>query len=74
MSDENIRPLAYTIPGAVRASGLARTRVYDLIERGDLAAFKAGRRTMVHAESLRAYLASLPPAVLGAGRRSTAAA
>ena len=74
MSDENIRPLAYTIPGAVRASGLARTRVYDLIERGDLAAFKAGRRTMVRAESLAGYIASLPPAVLGARRRRTAAA
>ena len=73
MSD-TINVLAYTIPGAVRASGLARTRLYALIETGEVAAFKAGRRTMVSADSLRAYLASLPPAVLGAGRRSTAAA
>ena len=44
MSDENIRPLAYTIPGAVRASGLARTRVYDLIEQYENAIAKAEGR------------------------------
>ena len=62
--------LAYTIPGAVRASGLARTRLYALIETGEVAAFKAGRRTMIRADSLLAHLNSLPPAVLGAGRRT----
>ncbi len=67
---ETISPLAFTIPGAVRASGLARSRLYDLMEKGEIAAFKAGRRTMIRADSLRDYLASLPPAVMGAGRRT----
>jgi Helix-turn-helix domain len=71
---ETTDPLAYTLPHAVQASGLARTRIYDLIERGDLAAFKAGRRTLIRADSLRSYLASLPPARIGAGRRTSAAA
>lgn len=71
---ETTEPLAYTLPRAVQASGLARTRLYDLIEKGDVAAFKAGRRTMIRADSLRSYLASLPPARIGAGRRTPRAA
>ena len=63
---ENFEPLAYTIPSAQRASGLARTRLYQLMGAGTLAAFKAGRRTMIRADSLRAYLAALPPAVIRA--------
>ena len=70
---ETVTPIAYTIPAAVRASGLARTRLYDLIEKGDVAAFKIGRRTMIRADSLQAFLATLPPARLGQRRRSTAA-
>jgi glutathione reductase (NADPH) len=34
--------------------------------RRDIAAFKVGRRTMIRADSLRAYLASLPPAAFHA--------
>jgi excisionase family DNA binding protein len=63
---EVVEPLAFTIPSAVRASGLSRTRIYDLLISGDLAAFKVGRRTMIRADSLRAYLASLPPAAFHA--------
>lgn len=70
---ETVTPLAYSIPGAVRATGLARTRLYALIERGDVAAFKIGRRTMIRADSLQAFLATLPPARLGLRRRTPAA-
>ncbi len=72
---ETITPLAYSIRGAVRASGLARSRLYDLMEKGDISAFKIGRRTMIRADSLAAFIASLPPARIGTGRhaRTTAA-
>lgn len=70
MSDD-IQPLAFTIPAAIRASGVARTRLYELIADGQVLAVKSGRRTLVRADSLRSYLASLPPVTI---RRSQKAA
>ncbi|MGI4795064.1 MAG: helix-turn-helix domain-containing protein [Janthinobacterium lividum] len=57
-------PLAYTIPDAVRASGIARTRIYALIAEGALESRKAGRRTLITANSLNRYLDGLPPACI----------
>jgi excisionase family DNA binding protein len=54
--------LAYTILDAAKASGLGRTTIYALIAAGRLEARKAGARTLIPADSLRRYLASLPPA------------
>lgn len=54
-----VTPIAYTIPDAVKASGLARTRIYALIGSGELIALKAGRRTLIRADSLKAYIDSL---------------
>lgn len=53
-------PIAVTIPDAVKATGCSRTRIYDALKRGDLAAFKAGKRTLINYSDLQAYLASLP--------------
>ena len=61
MSERNsIEHLAYTIEGARAASGLARSRLFLLIASGDLEARKAGRRTLIVGDSLRAYVAKLP--------------
>ena len=59
-------PLAYTIPGAVKASGLSRTRLYAMMGEGTIEARKVGRRTLITADSLRACLAALPPATIRA--------
>jgi excisionase family DNA binding protein len=61
MTDEVI---AFTIPGAVKASGLTRTRIYNLIGDGSIEAVKAGRRTLVKAQSLRHYVDTLPAATI----------
>ena len=37
-----------------------RDRVYDLIREGRILAYKAGVRTLIDADSVAAYLASLP--------------
>ncbi len=71
---ETIRPLAYSFRSASRVTDLPRTTLYDLIGRNEIAAFKVGRRTMIRADSLHAYLDSLPPARIGAGRRTPRAA
>ncbi len=55
-----VEPLAYTIEGARETSGLARSRLFLLIASGDLEARKAGRRTLIVGDSLRAYVAKLP--------------
>ena len=53
-------PLAYTVQDACKAAGLGRTTLYELIAAGRVRAMKAGSRTLIEADSLRSYLASLP--------------
>jgi hypothetical protein len=57
-------PVAYSIAAAVQATGnaVSRTRMFDLIKRGEIDARKVGRRTIVLADSLRDYLARQPRA------------
>jgi excisionase family DNA binding protein len=65
--------IAHTIADAVKASGLGRTTLYELIGAGKIEARKAGGRTLIPADSLRAYIASLPPADIRTGQSRTAA-
>jgi hypothetical protein len=55
-------PLALTIHEAVRVSGLSRSELYRRLADGKVRAVKSGARTLVLMDSLRAHLASLPPA------------
>ena len=56
--------LAYSITAAVAATGnaVSRTRLFALIKAGEIDARRVGRRTVVIADSLRAYLDRAPPA------------
>lgn len=58
-------PIAITIPEAVKASGLSRSRLYEALK-NELPARKAGRRTLIMVADLEAYLASLPTYQAGA--------
>lgn len=49
-----------SIGEAVRLFGIGRTKLYELIQNGDIEAFKLGRRTLVRAESARAFIDRLP--------------
>ncbi|MEP2236273.1 MAG: helix-turn-helix domain-containing protein [Alteripontixanthobacter sp.] len=53
-------PLTVTIPDAVQATGISRSALYEAMRRGDLAARKSGRRTLIAVADLEAYLATLP--------------
>jgi hypothetical protein len=66
----NYEPLAYRIPDAGRMTGLGNTKLYELIGRGVLDARKAGSRTLITGESLRAYVESLPKADIRTGREA----
>lgn len=67
--------ISYTIKGAVRASGISRSVLYEHIAAGRIIARKAGASTLVDADSLRRFLAQLPPAqIAGRHRRPARAA
>ena len=48
--------LAYTVPDAVRVSGIGRTKLYELIGSGKLKVNKITGRTLIVGDSLRALL------------------
>ena len=58
----DITPLAYTVAEAVKATGFARSRLYELATEGKLTFRRAGRRTVILADDIRALLNSLPAA------------
>jgi excisionase family DNA binding protein len=54
--------LAYPPKEAFVAIGCGKTKGYELIAEGKLDARRLGGRTRITAQSIEAYLASLPPA------------
>ncbi|MFE2500405.1 helix-turn-helix domain-containing protein [Streptomyces rubiginosohelvolus] len=54
-----IPPALYRVPDAVRALGLSRSVVYDLIRAGRLRTVKEGRTRLVPASAITDYVALL---------------
>jgi excisionase family DNA binding protein len=51
--------LAYSIDEAFPALSIGRTQLFDLLRRGEITSVKVGRRRLIPAASLDAYLARL---------------
>lgn len=52
--------LGFSVAGAVKASGIARSSLYLAMKDGSLVARKYGKRTIIEADELRRFLATLP--------------
>jgi hypothetical protein len=61
-----IEPLAVSPKAAAGALSITTRAVYNLIADGALAARKAGARTLIDYQSLKAFYEGLPPVVSGA--------
>ena len=55
-------PLAYTVAEAVKAAAVSRTELYRAAGRGDITLRKRGKRSIILADELKRWLASLPAA------------
>ncbi|MDQ2891476.1 MAG: helix-turn-helix domain-containing protein [Pseudomonadota bacterium] len=55
--EQKIEPLTVRISTAVRITGLSRSRIYELIQSGDLEAVKVGRATLIQYGSLKVLAA-----------------
>jgi excisionase family DNA binding protein len=53
--------LSYTLKEVQELVGISRSAIYLALADGDLRAVKAGRRTLVLAKDLQAWLETLPP-------------
>lgn len=56
--EKKIEPLTVRISTAVRITGLSRSRIYELIQSGDLDTVKIGRATLVQYQSLKSLTSS----------------
>lgn len=59
-------PIVATVARTSALSGLSRSEIYRLLGTGKIRGLKSGRSTLVDFESVRAHLASLPPAMIRA--------
>jgi excisionase family DNA binding protein len=57
-----------TVANVSRTTGISRSQIYRLLACDKLKAVKHGRTTLVLMDSVREYLASLPPAQFRAPR------
>ena len=52
-----MEPLTVRVSTAVKLTGISRSRIYELIQSGDLNVKKVGRSTLIPYSALKKYLA-----------------
>ena len=75
-----MEPMFFSFADATAATGLPKSTLYVLLADGKISARKVGRRTLLDASSLRAFIESQPiatvrvPSARGLGRTADLAA
>ncbi len=69
----DLEKLTYTIKEAMAATGLSRSEIYLRLSDQSIKGRKNRSRTLIDAESLRAFVASLPAATFRAPPQQVAA-
>jgi excisionase family DNA binding protein len=60
-----MEPISVRIPGAVRLTGLSRSRIYELMRDGEIEYVKVGHSTLIPTEGLRRFIESKRKAEAG---------
>lgn len=68
LPDQSIAPVMVPLPRAPAVFGLSRSNLYRLAADGRIRMVKCASRTLVDADSVRAFLATLPPVQITAPR------
>jgi excisionase family DNA binding protein len=55
----SIVPVAVSVEDAARIAGVGRTKIYEAIEKKELASLKAGRRRLIRVDAIHAWLRAL---------------
>ena len=55
---EIINPLVYSIIDTGRQLGLSRSAMYELMQRGEIASLKIGRRRLIEGAEIRRFIAT----------------
>lgn len=53
-----LMPISVRVPGAVRMTGISRTKLYELIKAGDIEVIKLGAVTLIPVASLARFIES----------------
>ncbi len=51
-----VAPITYTIPNAIKATGLSRSTLYNLMKANQLPYIKVGKRTLLKISDIEALL------------------
>ena len=57
-TERGLEPLTVRVSTAVKLTGISRSRIYELIQSGDLAVKKIGRSTLIPFSALKRLVAS----------------
>ena len=55
-----MNPYSFTVDEACKHSGIGRTKLFELLSNGEIPRRKLGRKTLILAEDLKAFVESLP--------------